>query len=268
VVVACGVESMSRTKMYSSIQGRDPYGERLRNRFPNGPVSQGISAELVAQRWGLDRDSLDEFAFRSHQRAAEATTLGLFDREVVPVDVHDCDGTVVRHRVDETVRPETTVDSLASLKPAFADDPAAADFPEIDWRVTAGNSSPLTDGASAALIMSEAKATALGLRPRARFHAFAVVGDDPVLTIDKIDAYEVNEAFASVPLAWRYEVDADLERLNPRGGAIALGHPLGASGTRLMATLLNTLESTGGRYGLQTMCEGGGMANATIIERL
>ena len=286
VVVACGVESMSRTKMYSSIQGRDPYGERLRNRFPNGPVSQGISAELVAQRWGLDRDSLDEFAFRSHQRAAEATTLGLFDREVVPVDIHDSDGTVVRHRVDETVRPETTVDSLASLKPAFADDPAAADFPEIDWRVTAGNSSPLTDGASAALIMSEAKATALGLRPRARFHAFAVVGDDPVLmltgimpatrmalkraglTIDKIDAYEVNEAFASVPLAWRYEVDADLERLNPRGGAIALGHPLGASGTRLMATLLNTLESTGGRYGLQTMCEGGGMANATIIERL
>jgi acetyl-CoA acyltransferase len=286
VVVACGVESMSRTTMYSSIQGRDPYGQRLRTRFPSGPVSQGISAELVAKRWGLDRDILDEFAYRSHQRAAEATTFGLFASELVPVDVPGPDGAAITHRVDETIRPQTTVDSLASLKPAFADDSAASDFPEIDWRVTAGNSSPLTDGASAALIMSEAKASTLGLRPRARFHAFAVVGDDPVLmltgimpatgmvlkrgglTIGEVDAYEVNEAFASVPLAWRYEFDADPERLNPRGGAIALGHPLGASGTRLMATLLNTLESTGGRYGLQAMCEGGGMANATIIERL
>ena len=184
------------------------------------------------------------------------------------------------------MRATTTVEGLAGLKPAFAGHPAGPRFPEIDWSITAGNSSPLTDGASATLIMSEDAANRLGLRPRARFHAFSVTGDDPILmltgvipatrkvlersglSIDDIDAYEVNEAFAPVPLAWLNALDADPERLNPRGGAIALGHPLGASGGRLLVTMLNHLEATGGRYGLQTMCEGGGMANATIIERL
>ena len=184
------------------------------------------------------------------------------------------------------MRPGTTAEGLAGLKPAYYTDAYAERFPEITWHVTAGSSSPLTDGASAALIMSEEKAAELGLRPRARFHAFAVSGSDPLLmltgvipatekvlrrsglSIDAIDAYEVNEAFAPVPLAWAQEFGADPDKLNPRGGAIALGHPLGGSGTKLMATLLNYLEATGGRYGLQTMCEGGGMANATIIERL
>jgi len=187
---------------------------------------------------------------------------------------------------DETIRPGTSVASLATLPPAFRTDAMAERFPALAWHITAGTSSPLTDGASAALIMSEEAAAARGLTPRARVHAFAVVGDDPLLmltgpipatrrilertglSIDDIDAYEVNEAFASVPLAWAAELGADPERLNPRGGAIALGHALGSSGTRLLGTLLAHLEATGGRYGLQTMCEGGGMANATLIERL
>jgi acetyl-CoA acyltransferase len=190
------------------------------------------------------------------------------------------------HASDETIRAATTPESLAGLRPSFATEAMAARFPEIEWSITPGNSSPLTDGASAALIMSERRAASLGLRPRVRFHAFAVTGSDPLLmltgvvpatqkvlaraglSLDDIDAYEVNEAFAPVPLAWARELNADPERLNPRGGAIALGHPLGASGTKLMATLVNHLEATGGRYGLQTMCEGGGMANATVVERL
>jgi acetyl-CoA acyltransferase len=190
------------------------------------------------------------------------------------------------HTVDETVRPATTQEGLAGLKPSFADPALSERFPEISWSITPGNSSPLSDGASAALIMSEERATELGLSPRARFHSFAVTGSDPLLMLtgiipatkkildhsglrlSDIDAYEVNEAFAPIPLIWQQEFDADPERLNPRGGAIALGHPLGASGTKLLCTLVNHLEATGGRYGLQTMCEGGGMANALIIERL
>jgi acetyl-CoA acyltransferase len=190
------------------------------------------------------------------------------------------------HAVDETVRAGTTAAALAGLKPSFQDEAYAARFPEINWVITPGNSSPLTDGASATLIMSAALAARLGLRPRARFHSFAVTGSSPLLMLDgvipateqvlkraslsisDIDAYEVNEAFAPVPLLWAEALGADPEKLNPRGGAIALGHPLGASGTRLLSTLVNQLEATGGRYGLQTMCEGGGMANATIIERL
>jgi acetyl-CoA acyltransferase len=282
IVIAAGVESMSRAPMFSSTQGRDPYGERIPARYPGGLIPQGISAEIIAARWKLDRTALDEFAAQSHERAATAAAAGAFDGEIVPVTL--ADGS--EHRVDETVRAATTVAGLAGLKPAFAGDPAGERFPEIDWSITAGNSSPLTDGASAALIMSEAAASRLGLRPRARFHSFSVIGDDPILmltgiipatrmvlkraglTIDDIDAYEVNEAFASVPLAWLNDVGGDPARLNPRGGAIALGHPLGASGGRLLVTMLNYLESTGGRFGLQTMCEGGGMANATIIERL
>jgi acetyl-CoA acyltransferase len=245
-----------------------------------------VSAELVAARWKLDRAALDEFAATSHQRAARATAAGHFASEIVPITVTGSDGTQFEHASDETIRPSTTTEGLSGLRPSFLDPALTERFPEIDWNITPGNSSPLTDGASAVLIMSEEAAQRLGLRPRARFHSFAVTGDDPLymltapipatrqalkkggLSIDDIDAYEVNEAFASVPLAWASELGADPERLNPWGGAIALGHALGSSGTRLLGTLVNYLEATGGRYGLQTMCEGGGMANATIIERL
>jgi acetyl-CoA acyltransferase len=286
VVIACGVESMSRIPIGSQTLGKDPSGPGLAARYPDGLVNQGVSAELIAARWKLDRDELDEFSARSHQRAAAAQAAHDFDNEIIPVDVTGPDGVGQTHLLDETVRPTTTREGLAGLKPSFYDAALADRFPEIGWHITPGNSSPLTDGASAVLIMSESRANALGLRPRARFHTFAVVGDDPLLmltgplpatrkalersglTIDDLDAYEVNEAFAPVPLFWAREVGADQARLNPRGGAIALGHPLGGSGTKLLTTLVNYLEATGGRYGLQTMCEGGGMANATIIERL
>jgi acetyl-CoA acyltransferase len=285
VVIACGVESMSRIPLGSSAADGDPFGP-LSRRFPAGQANQGVGAELIAARWGLSRSELDNYAAMSHERAAKATANGAFDEEIVPVEVVGPDGSRHEHVVDETIRTSTTVESLSDLHPSFRSDEFAARFPEIAWSITPGNSSPLTDGASAALIMSRDKADALGLRPRARFHAFSVVGSDPLLMltgpiaatqrilersglgIADIDAFEVNEAFASVPLAWANDVGADLERVNPQGGAIALGHPLGGSGTKLLATLLNHLEQTGGRYGLQTMCEGGGMANATIIERL
>ncbi len=281
VVLACGVESMSRVPMGAAAVGGNAYSP-LDQRYPEGLAHQGIGAELIAARWKLDREELDAFSARSHQRAAAHAADGAFERELVPVTL--ADGST--HLVDETVRGNTTAEGLAGLNPAFYDEGFGARFPEIDWRITPGNSSPLTDGASAALIMSEEKANALGLTPRARFHTFAVTGSNPLimldgvipathkalaksgLSIDDIDAYEVNEAFAPVPLAWAREFNADQDKLNPRGGAIALGHPLGGSGTRILATLLNHLEDTGGRYGLQTMCEGGGMANATIIERL
>ncbi|WP_062982103.1 thiolase family protein [Nocardia anaemiae] len=277
IAIACGVESMSRAPMFSNAQGKDANRAPLANRFPEGLIGQGISAEIITQRWKLDRETLDAFAARSHRLAAETAASGGFDNELVPA------GTLT---ADETIRPSTTAEGLAGLRPAFADDEFGARFPEIEWSITPGNSSPLTDGASAALIMSEEKANALGLRPRARFHSFAVTGDDPLLmltavipatckalarvglTIDDIDTYEVNEAFAPVPLVWQHDLDADPAKLNPCGGAIALGHPLGASGTRILATLLNHLEQSAGRYGLMTMCEAGGLANATIIERL
>jgi acetyl-CoA acyltransferase len=286
VVIACGVESMSRVPMGTASAGADTFGPSIAARYPEGLVKQGVAAELVAARWKLDRDALDAYAIVSHQRAAAALDAGFFANEVVAMPVVDTDGRPTVHAVDETVRPGTTADALSILKPSFSSAEAAARFPAIDWRITPGNSSPLTDGASAALIMSEQTAVSCGLRPRARFHAFAVSGDDPLymltapipatkrvlhrggLTLEDIDAYEVNEAFACVPLAWAQELGADPAKLNPRGGAIALGHALGSSGTRLLATLLNHLEATGGQYGLQTMCEGGGLANATIIERL
>jgi acetyl-CoA acyltransferase len=278
VVIAAGVESMSAVPLGRS-RPASP-GTRVAARYDEGLVHQGVSAELVAQRWALGRDELDAFAAESHRRAATTWDDGGFDREVVAVP--EAPG-LLR---DETVRAGTTAGSLAGLSPSFRTDELVARFPGIDWRVTPGNSSPLSDGASAVLIMSEHRAARLGLRARARFHSFAVVGDDPLymltgpipvtravlsrsgLGLDGIDAYEVNEAFASVPLAWARELDADPGRLNPRGGAIALGHALGSSGTRLLVTLLHHLEDTGGRFGLQTMCEAGGMANATIIERL
>ena len=284
VVIACGVESMSRVPMGMAMVGRDPLGPKVAARYPEGLVNQGVSAELIAAKWGLSRAQLDEFSARSHELAARAASSGAFDNEIVPVMVTRADGAFVEHRTDETVRAGTTSEALAGLKPSFATEELAARFPQITWQITPGNSSPLTDGASAAHIMSAERAKQLGLKPRARFHSFAVVGDDPLymltapapatrkvlakagLSISDIDAFEVNEAFASVPLMWLAELGAPADRLNPRGGAIALGHPLGASGTKLLATMVNHLEQTGGRFGLQTMCEGGGMANAMIIE--
>ncbi|HKH07313.1 MAG TPA: thiolase family protein [Agromyces sp.] len=279
IVIACGVESMSRVRLGSSTAGADPYSSRIRTRYPDGLVNQGVSAELIAAKWGFSRGELDEFAARSHTLAAAAQSSGAFASEVVPVPGVDT-------LTDETVRPATSAESLAELNPAFRTDELAERFPELEWRITPGNSSPLTDGASAALIMSAERAEQLGLTPRARFRAFSVVGSDPLYMLtgvipatakvldraglghDDIDAYEVNEAFASVPLAWLRETGADAAKLNLRGGAIALGHALGSSGTRLLTTLVNQLEASGGRYGLQSMCEGGGMANATIIERI
>jgi len=283
VVVAAGVESMTRTPMGSSVVRElgYPFGPRMMARYAEkgGLVSQGIGAEMIADQWGISREELDAFSVRSHQRAARATAEGRFENEITPVAIRDDEGhdTEEQLTADEGIRPDSTVETLAKLKPAFK--------PE-GGKITAGNSSQITDGASAVLIMSEEKASALGLRPRARFHAFALAGVDPItmltgpipattavlerakLTLDDISAIEINEAFASVVLAWEKEHHPNMELVNPNGGAIALGHPLGASGGKLLATLLNELERTDGRYGLLTMCEGGGLANATIIERL
>ena len=282
VVIAAGVEHMTHTPMGSSVV-RDlgfPFGPTMMNRYAErgGLVGQGISAEMIADQWGLSREDLDTFSARSQQYAARATAEGRFERELVTLAVKDDEGNATDEimTADEGVRPDTSVETLANLKPAF----------KPDGKVTAGNSSQITDGASAVLVMSEEKAAALGLTPRARFHAFALAGVDPVtmltgpipatksvlekakMSMDDIDLVEINEAFASVVLAWEREYHPDMEKVNVNGGAIALGHPLGGSGAKLMATLLNELERTGARWGLETMCEGGGMANATIIERL
>ena len=288
IVVAAGVEVMSQVPMGASIgDGKFgfPFGPKVGERYADvgGLVPQGVSAELIADKWGLTREGLDAFGAESQARAARATAEGRFENEIIAVRsihrdketgaVSESDELVT---ADEGIREGTTPETLANLKPAF----------KPDGKVTAGNSSQITDGASATLIMSEEKAAELGLRPRAVFHTFALAGVDPVtmltgpipatakvlaksgLSIDDIDLFEVNEAFASVVLAWQLETGADMSKVNVNGGAIALGHPLGCSGTKLLATLVNELERTGGRYGLQTMCEGGGMANATIIERL
>jgi len=286
IVIAAGVESMSRVPMGSTTMGHDDNGPEIHARFPEGLVNQGVAAELVAARWKLDRETLDAYSAESHRRAAEAIAAGRFDREIVPIAITNAEGVTVEHKVDETVRASTTAEGLAGLRPSFRTDDLATRFPEIEWHIHPGSSSPFTDGASAVLIMSAAAANRLGLTPRARFASYAVCGDDLLLMltapipasqkalakarlgIDDIDAYEVNEAFAPVPLAWAHDLGADPARLNPWGGAIALGHALGSSGTRLLTTLVNHLEATGGRYGIQTMCEAHGMANATIIERL
>jgi acetyl-CoA acyltransferase len=281
IAIAAGVESMTRTPMGSSVVRElgYPFGPRMMKRYTEtGLPGQGIGAEMIADQWGISREELDAFSVQSHQRAARATTEGRFENEIVPVAVRDDEGndTDETFESDEGIRPDSTVEALGNLKPAFKE----------GGKVTAGNSSQITDGASAVLVMSEERANALGLRPRARFHAFALAGVDPVtmltgpipatttvlerakLSLDDIDAIEINEAFASVVLAWEKEHHPNMELVNPNGGAIALGHPLGASGCKLAATLLNELERTEGRYGLLTMCEGGGLANAMVIERL
>ena len=286
IVIAAGVEVMSTTPMGASITpGSIPFGPGVMTRYADvgGLVPQGISAELICDKWGISREDLDAFGAESQQRALKATEEGRFDNEIVPVAARLWDkekNEVVdlgeQHTKDEGIRAGTTAETLANLKPAF----------KPDGKVTAGNSSQICDGASAMLIMSEERANALGLTPRARFHTFALAGVDPVtmltgpipattkafersgLSMGDMDVIEINEAFASVVLAWEKEHAPDMTKVNPNGGAIALGHPLGCSGAKLMATMLNELERTGGRYGLQTMCEGGGLANATIIERL
>lgn len=280
IAIAGGVESMSRVRMGSARGDADPFGPRVTERF--GPmVSQGVAAELVADKWKIDRSTLDAYAARSHARAADARDRGAFDDEIIPIITPN--GLV---DTDESIRPGTSAEKLGSLAAVFGTDANRERFPDVDWRITAGNSSQITDGASALLIMSEEKANALALTPRARVVASAVVGDDPLLMLtapipathkvlaragvspDEIAAFEVNEAFASVPLAWQHEIGVDDDRLNPVGGAIALGHPLGASGARIMTSMIHHLAATRGRLGLQTMCEAGGMANATIIESL
>jgi acetyl-CoA acetyltransferase family protein len=281
IVIAAGIESMSRVPMGSSRLGHDVFGPTLSAKYSPGFVSQGISAELVALRWGISRAEMDIFAAESHRRAAKAAQSGAFNAEIVPVPLEH--GALV---TDETIRPGTTLEGLSELKIAFKTDEMAARFPDIAWGITAGNSSQLADGASVLLLASETAVNQRGWRPRARFVGFDVIADDPLLmltapipatrrvlkkaklTIADVDHFEVNEAFASVPLAWMREFTVDPLKLNPNGGAIALGHPLGASGARIMTTMLYALERNGGRYGLQTMCEAGGMANATIIERL
>jgi acetyl-CoA acyltransferase len=278
LVIAGGVESMSRVPMGTQIlPGSNPMGNDMTHRYPDGLVPQGISAELIAAEWGFSRAQLDDFAAGSHDKAARATKDGLFDNELAPV---------AGLSTDEIIRPGTTVQTLAALRPAFYSQAVEQRFPQIKWSITPGNSSPLSDGSAAVLITTGEVAKKLGLRPLARIHTATVVGSDPLymltgviaatekvlaragLKLSDIDLFEVNEAFAPVVLAWAEDTGADLTKTNVNGGAIAIGHPLGASGARILTTLVNALEQRGGRYGLQTMCEGGGMANATIIERL
>jgi acetyl-CoA acyltransferase len=277
-VIACGVEAMSRVPMWSNVpEGADPFGPGVAARYPDGLVPQGVSAELIAAKWELPRSDLDRFSLESHQRAAAATEAGKFADEIVPInDIN----------IDESIRPGTTLEALAGLRPAFEDPAYTERFPQIDWRVTAGNSSPTNDGSAAVLVTTPELARELGLTPKARLKAFSVVGDDPLymltgvipatakvlekadLSLGDIDLFEVNEAFASVVLAWQRETGADLRKVNVNGGAIALGHPLGASGARITATLVNAMAQNGARYALQTMCEAGGLANAMILESL
>jgi acetyl-CoA acyltransferase len=278
VVIAGGVEVMTRVPMGSSYtQGPGaPFGSQMLKRYDNGLVHQGISADLVAQKWKLSRNELDEFSLESHRRAARATAEGRFSSQIVPISVKNEDGTTGVFERDEGIRVDTSLEKLASLKPAF----------KPDGLITAGNSSQISDGAAAVLIMERATAERLGLKPRARFVSFSLAGDNPILmltapipatfkvlkraglTLNDMDLVEINEAFASVVLAWQRETGADWQRVNVNGGAVAVGHPLGASGARITTVLLHELERTGGRYGLQTICEGGGMANGMIIERI
>jgi acetyl-CoA acyltransferase len=285
VVIAGGVEMMSTVPMRANRLGKDNLGSMLKAAYSSGFVGQGISAELIASRWKIDRDAMDQFALESQQRAACAEDAGISTRSIVPITFADENGPRVAER-DEGIRRDTSIEKLAELKPAFEDPEMLVRYPDIRWSVTAGNSSQVSDGASAVLIVEESLAARWNLKPRAAVSHFAVLGDDPILMltaiipathkllrraglkIGDIDAFEVNEAFASVVLAWNREFDVDASRLNRYGGAIALGHPVGGSGGRLMGNLIAALEECHGRFGIQTMCESGGMANATLVERL
>src|SRR5689334_4336548 len=274
VVVAGGVESMSRVPMGSSVGGAsNPFGDRFMARYGGVFPNQGIGAEMIAEQWGLTRTQVDEFSVGSHEKAAAAQNEGRFDGQIAPVTLDD--GTVISK--DEGPRPGSSVETLANLKVVFKPEGGV---------ITAGNSSQISDGSAALLMMTSEKAAELGLRPIARVHTAVLAGADPIimltapipatqkalkksgLSLDEIGAFEVNEAFAPVPLAWLADIGADAKALNPNGGAIALGHPLGGSGARIMTTLVHHMKDNGIRYGLQTMCEGGGQANATILELL
>ncbi|MFE9321567.1 MULTISPECIES: thiolase family protein [unclassified Nocardia] len=278
IVVAAGVESMGRVPMGANMIGSDDFsGVGFAERYPEGLVSQGISAELIAARWGLTRNQLDEFALGSHEKAALATKNGSFAAQLAPI---------AGLETDEGIRVGSTLETLGKLRPAYYDEAMAARFPEIGWQITAATASQVSDGSAAVLIMTSERAEELGLKPLARLHSFAVAGDDPLLMLtavipatqkvlqraglqlSDIDLVEINEAFSPVVLAWAHDTGADMSKVNVNGGAIAIGHPLGASGARLMTTLVHAMQERGARYGLQTMCEAGGLANATIIERL
>ncbi|WP_040697403.1 thiolase family protein [Nocardia vinacea] len=278
IVVAAGVESMGRVPMGANMIGSDDFsGVGFAERYPEGLVSQGISAELIAARWGLTRNQLDEFALGSHEKAALATKNGSFAGQLAPI---------AGLETDEGIRVGSTLETLGKLRPAYYDEAMAARFPEIGWQITAATASQVSDGSAAVLIMTSERARELGLEPLARLHSFAVAGDDPLLMLtavipatrkvlqraglqlSDIDLVEINEAFSPVVLAWAHDTGADMSKVNVNGGAIAIGHPLGASGARLMTTLVHAMQERGARYGLQTMCEAGGLANATIIERL
>jgi acetyl-CoA acetyltransferase family protein len=285
IVVAGGVESMSRVPLGTARMGMDPFGPFVQRRYAPGLIPQGVSAELIAAKWGISREEMDVFAARSQMRAAAARDRGAFGREIVPIEF---DANDAHHLVntDESIRDTTTAEGLGKLKASFESEEFSARFPQISWGITAGNSSQLSDGASAALMMSEETAAHLGIQPIARIHSMAICGSDPIMmltgpipatekvlklsgvALSDIGHFEINEAFASVPLAWQQEFEIDDAKLNPNGGAIALGHPLGASGTRLLATMLHAMGESGVRYGLQVMCEGGGMANATLVENM
>jgi len=280
VAIACGVESMSRVPLGEAFEIGGPagpwYGGYATSRYDSGLVNQGTSAEMIAREWKLGREELDEFSVQSHRRAARATEEGRFEGQIVPVPIRTEDGLVVEMTRDEGIRKTIDPEKMASLEPVF--DPEGV--------VTAGNSSQISDAAAALLIMERGVAARLGLKPRARFVSFALAGVDPIhmltgpvpatrkaldnagLDLADIDLFEINEAFACIPLMWQRETGADLDKTNVNGGSVAIGHPVGSTGARLMTVLLNELERTGGRYGLQAMCEGGGQANATIIERV
>lgn len=273
MVIAGGVESMTREPMFSNV-GNTKVSSKLTEKYEI--INQGLSSERMVKKWDLTREELDKYASESHTKAFEAIEKGHFEKEIVPVEVPQADGTVKNFAIDEGPRAGSTIDVLSTLKPVF----------DENGVITAGNASQMSDGASAVLLMSRKKAEELGLKPKARIIARSVTGSDPTLmltgpieatkkvllkaglTIEDMDTYEVNEAFAQVPLVWLKDTGANPEKLNPDGGAIALGHPLGATGTKLLVTMLHRLERTGGRYGLLAICEGMGMANATIIERI
>ncbi|WP_028478336.1 thiolase family protein [Nocardia sp. CNY236] len=278
IVIAAGVESMGRVPMGANLIGaEDVTGAAFTERYPDEMVPQGISAELIAAKWGLTRTQLDEFALTSHDKAAAATKNGQFAAELAPIN--GLEG-------DEGIRTGSTLETLSTLRPAYYDPQMAARFPQIGWEVTAASASQISDGSAAMLIMTSERATQLGRKPLARLHSFAVAGDDPLLMLtavipatkkvlqraglqlSDIDLIEINEAFSPVVLAWAHDTNADMDKVNVNGGAIALGHPLGASGARLMTTLVHSMQERGARYGLQTMCEAGGLSNATVLERL
>lgn len=271
IAIAGGVESMSRNPMFSSSMGKSPYGTKFKDRYPGDDPNQGIGAEMIAEKWGFSRTELDEFAVRSHELAAAATDAGAFESQIIPVETEN--GTV---SVDEGIRRGGSVEKLAKLQTVFKEDGV----------IHAGNASQISDGSAAMLVMTSQRAKELGLTPLVRVHTAVLAGDDPVmmltapipatakalkksgLSIDDIGTFEINEAFAPVPLAWLKETGANPELLNPHGGAIALGHPLGGSGARLMTTMIHNMVNNNIKYGLQSMCEGGGQANATILELL